>query len=50
LSRAAPETLGQAMARMIANQSRAARMGAAGRSLLAALNITWPKTLKRLLG
>jgi glycosyltransferase involved in cell wall biosynthesis len=45
-----PETLGQAMARMIADRSRAARLGAAGRSLLAARNITWPKTLERLLG
>jgi glycosyltransferase involved in cell wall biosynthesis len=45
-----PETLGQAMARMIADRSRAARLGAAGRSLLAARNITWPKALERLLG
>jgi glycosyltransferase involved in cell wall biosynthesis len=45
-----PETLGQAMARMIADRPRAARLGAAGRSLLAARNITWPKTLERLLG
>jgi len=45
-----PETLGQAMARMIADRSRAACLGAAGRSLLAAHNITWPKALERLLG
>ena len=45
-----PEALGQAMARMISDRSRAARMGAAGRSLLALRDITWPKTLERLLG
>jgi glycosyltransferase involved in cell wall biosynthesis len=45
-----PELLGQAMARVIADRSRAARLGAAGRSLLTKRNITWPKTLERLLG
>jgi glycosyltransferase involved in cell wall biosynthesis len=45
-----PEALGQAMARINADRSRAARLGAAGRSLLAERNITWSKTLERLLG
>lgn len=44
-----PETLGHAMARMMADRSRAALLGASGRSLLAEHNVTWPKTLERLL-
>jgi glycosyltransferase involved in cell wall biosynthesis len=44
------ETLGRAMADMIADRSRAARMGAAGRSLLVERDVTWPKTLEKLLG
>jgi glycosyltransferase involved in cell wall biosynthesis len=44
-----PELLGEAMARMIADRPFAAYLGAAGRSLLATRNITWPGTLERLL-
>lgn len=43
------EAVGQAMARLMTDRPRAARLGAAGRALLSARNVTWPKTLKRLL-
>jgi glycosyltransferase involved in cell wall biosynthesis len=49
VSEPAAEPLGRAMARMVADRSRALRMGAAGRAVLARLDITWPRTLARLL-
>ena len=44
-----PEALGQAMAQLMAKRSETARLGAAGRALLVERDITWPKTLERLL-
>jgi glycosyltransferase involved in cell wall biosynthesis len=43
------ESLGLAMTRLAANRPVAARIGQAGRALLLERDITWPKTLERLL-
>lgn len=44
-----PRAIADAMVQMTTQPASAARMGRAGRALLAALDLTWPKTLERLL-
>ena len=44
-----PEALGAALSAMMNDAARAARLGAAGRSVLDQRELTWPKTIERLL-
>ncbi len=44
-----PEALGAALSSLMSNPARAARFGAAGRHLLEERQLTWPRTIEKLL-
>ena len=44
-----PEALGAALAAVMGDPARAARLGGAGRQVLAERELTWPRTVERLL-